>query len=282
MKQIKLRKKLRSFLFYVSLVAILVILLFPIYWMIVTSFLQRDALLSSPPPLLPKMRDLQLKTYLNVVNQRPLLRWLYNSFVVALFSSVFSLVVSVFAGYSISRFPTRFNHSMGYFLLVARMLPSTLLVIPLYIIFSRLGLIDNFLSLIIGNIAFITPFATWMLKAFFDSIPVSLEEAAQIDGCTHLQALWKIVFPLCLPGVAATEIYAAILSWSEFLFAKTFMTGQESWTVTVGIASLRGEHVVLWDELMATTFISIVPIIVVFIFLEKYLISSMTAGAVKQ
>ncbi len=158
---------------------------------------------------------------------------------------------------------------------------ALLLIDPLYIIFSKIGLIDSHLSLIICDVAFVIPFAVWMLKGFFDSIPYSLEESAQIDGCTMVQAARLVVIPLTLPGVASVAIYSAILNWSEYLFSRTFITDPRNWMITVGITSYMGEHNIIWGEIMAAAAISILPIILVFVLLSKYLISGMTAGAVK-
>ena len=267
---------------YILVIFISVILVFPFYWMLVTSLMSRGSSLTYPPQFLPNIKEIDLSAYFNIINKKFVIRWFLNSLYVALFSTICTIIVSSLAAYSISRYSSKFNRLMGYSLLIIKMLPGTVLIIPFYIIFLRLGLIDNHLSLIIGNVAFITPFATWMMKAFFDGIPVSLEEAAQIDGCTPLQAIWKVTLPLTAPGLSATAIYAIVLSWNEFLLAKTFLTGQDTWTITVGVSSLLGEYVILWNEIMAGGLISIVPVIIAFFILEKYLVSGMTAGSVKQ
>lgn len=194
---------------------------------------------------------------------------------------ILSIIVSVMAAYSMSRFKYRSTNFLGFFLLVVRMLPETLLVVPLYMMFTGMRLINNFASLIISNITFIIPFATWMMKGYFDSIPITLEEAARIDGCSRVQAVRKVIVPLATPGIAATATYSAILGWSEFLFARTFITKPEKWTMTVGISSLMGEYTIIWGEIMAAAVISILPIALVFIFLEKYMVAGVTAGAVK-
>ncbi len=271
-----------SLWFYLLVIATCIVLIFPIYWMVVTSLLKRGTLLTYPPKLFPGLGDIHLEPYFNVVKQNSLMNWFFNSTVITFFSTLFSLIISTFAAYSLSRYQSACNRLMGYCLLIIRMLPGTLMIIPLYMIFQKMGLLNNKLALVIGNVAFITPFAVWMMKGYFDGIPGSLEESAQIDGCTLLQSIWKIILPLTAPGLAATTIYSAMLSWDEFLLAKTFMTGQDSWTITVGITSLIGEHVVIWDELMAMAVLSIIPILILFVILEKYLVSGLTGGAVKQ
>ena len=126
------------------------------------------------------------------------------------------------------------------------------------------------------------PFAIWMLKAYFDSIPRELEEAAQIDGCNPLATLWRVVLPVSLPGLGATALYAFILSWNEFAFSRTLLISRpENWTVTIGIASISGEYVVSWNEIMAAAAIVALPIVAVFLWLERYLVVGLTAGAQK-
>jgi multiple sugar transport system permease protein len=145
-----------------------------------------------------------------------------------------------------------------------------------------MGLINDSLSVIIANSAITIPFSTWMMKSFFDGISINLEEAAQIDGCGVVSSIFRVVLPLSLPGLAATIIYTAVLSWSDFLFSRTFLNTEPKWTITVGVYSMIGEHGILWEEISAAAVISIMPITLLFIFMQKYLITGMTSGAVKQ
>lgn len=265
---------------YLLIVLALVILAFPLYWMVVTSLTTRSALLENIR-VLPKLGKLTLDNFGTIIEAHPILRWFGNSIFVTAFSTIIAIVVSTMAAYSMSRFKYRSTNFLGFFLLVVRMLPETLLVVPLYMMFTNLKLINNYASLIISNITFIIPFATWMMKGYFDSIPNTLEEAARIDGCTRIQAVRKVIVPLATPGIAATATYSAILGWSEFLFSRTFITQPDKWTITVGISSLMGEYTIIWGEVMAAAAISVIPIALVFIFLEKYMVAGVTAGAVK-
>ena len=208
--------------------------------------------------------------------------WLVNSTLVALVSSFISLVVSILAGYSLSRFIVRGSHTMGIFILTSRMLPGTLMVIPLFVLMRQLDLLGSYWSLIIAHTTFITPFATWMLKGYFDSIPQDLELAAMIDGCNPLTALWRVVLPISLPGIAATTLYGFILSWSDFLYARTFLANAtDAWTVPIGVASMKGEFIVDWNLIMAGALVGSLPIIIMYFFLERYLVGGLSAGAVK-
>lgn len=259
---------------------LLVILAFPLYWMVVTSLTDRSSLLSNVR-VLPKLDNMTFSNYGKILESHPILSWFANSLFVTGFSTVLAIIVSAMAAYSMSRFKYRSTNFLGFFLLVVRMIPETLLIVPLYMMFTNMRLINHFASLIISNITFVIPFATWMMKGYFDSIPITLEEAAQIDGCSRIKAVRKVIVPLAAPGIAATATYSAILGWSEFLFARTFITKPEKWTITVGISSLMGEYTIIWGEIMAAAAISILPIALVFIFLEKYMVAGVTAGAVK-
>lgn len=273
-------KKKRQLGLYILVILSVVILAFPLYWMTVTSLTARSALLENIS-VLPEFANMTIDNFRKIIDSHPILTWFGNSIFVTAFSTAIAIIVSTMAAYSMSRFKYRTTNFLGFFLLVVRMLPETLLVVPLYMMFTNMGLINNFASLIISNITFIIPFSTWMMKGYFDSIPVTLEESARIDGCSRVQAVRKVIIPLATPGIAATATYSAILGWSEFLFARTFITKPDKWTITVGISSLMGEYTIIWGEVMAAAAISIIPIALVFIFLEKYMVAGVTAGAVK-
>jgi multiple sugar transport system permease protein len=278
----KMKRLAVRLLLYLSVLAAIVVLVFPVYWMVITSLLKRGLTLAYPPKIVPKLRDLDIQSYVNVIRNQPILIWFRNSAFVTGSSVVLAMVFSTLAGYSMSRFPGLASRLMGILLIVIRMLPDTLMLIPLYIMFNAVGLIDSLLSLVIYNVGLIIPFAAWMMKGFFDAIPRSLEEAAQIDGCGFLSSISRVIIPLTIPGLAATAIYAAVISWSNFVAARTFISSTRKWTVVVGTASMIGEHLTLWDELMAMSTISVVPLVVLFMFLVKRLVAGMAAGAVKQ
>lgn len=277
---IRTKKKLRRAAMYILIIAVVIILAFPLYWMTVTALTKRSALLDNVS-VIPQFVNMTFENFKTIIESQPIFTWFGNSLFVTVFSTVIAIIVSTMAAYSMSRFKYRSTNFLGFFLLVVRMLPETLLVVPLYMMFTNMKLINNFASLIISNITFIIPFSTWMMKGYFDSIPTTLEEAARIDGCSRIQAVRKVIIPLATPGIAATATYSAILGWSEFLFARTFITKPDKWAITVGMSSLMGEHMIIWGEVMAAAVISVVPIALVFIFLEKYMVAGVTAGAVK-
>ena len=273
------KKRLQSFCKYAALIILILIFIFPLYWMVVTALTPKGSLLETSS-IFPK--TITFDNFLKIISGGQLPIWFRNSAVVTLLSTTIAITISSLAAYSISRFRYFANNALGFFLLIVRMLPETLLIVPLYIIFSKLGLIDSLASLVISDVTFVIPFATWMMKGFFDTIPISLEEAAQIDGCSMFQAARRVILPLTVSGLAAVGIYSAILNWSEYLFARTMITSPQKWMITVGISSYLGEHMIVWGEIMAAAALSVLPIIFVFTFLIKYLISGMTTGAVKE
>lgn len=274
------RSRRESAILYAVVIAVIVILVFPLYWMFNTSLAPATRLRSFPPVFVQP--EPTLEAYQSIFSERPIGVWLRNSAVVAVTSTALSMFVSVLAGYSISRIRARGSQAIGLFFLMSRMLPSTLIIIPLFVSFRQLQLIGDLKSLVLAHATFITPFAVWMLKGYFDTIPAELEDAAMIDGCTPLSALLRIVLPLSTPGLAATTLYGFVLSWNDFVFARTFLVAnQNAWTVNVGVASLKGEYLTEWNEIMAGSLIAMLPIVIAYFFLERFLVSGLTAGSSK-
>lgn len=274
-------KRLRWAWFALAL-AVVAVVLFPIYWMVVTSLLPSSVVLSRHPPLIPPLDKVSFAAFVEVFSRRPVLTWILNSALVVAGSTAISLVISALAGYSLSRFHTPAQKVAGAALLLTKMLPGSLIVIPFFVMFTTAHLVDSRWGLVVANVAVGVPFATWMMKGFFDTLPRELEQAAAIDGCTPLQALWHVMLPLARPGLAACGIYLAIVAWSEFVFARTLVTKAELWTVTVGLQSFVGEYLVDWPALMAAGVVSLAPMFVLFLLLEPFLVSGLTSGAVKQ
>ena len=270
----------RSTLGWTALVALLTaILLFPLYWMLVTALVPTAEVLSRDPALVPALSDMSLRAFAVAFTRRPLATWLGNSLLVTLGATTISLVIAALAGYSLSRFRTRAQEWTGLTLLLTKMLPGSLIVIPFFIMASTFHLIDSLFVLMLANAAVGVPFATWLLKGFFDGIPRELEQAAMIDGCGHLTAFAYIIVPLARPGLAACAIYLAILTWSDFVFARTLINDQARWTVTTGLVSFIGEHAIDWPALMAAGVLTMVPMAVLFVLLEPFLVSGLTAGS---
>lgn len=257
------------------------VLLFPFYWMLLTSLQPVGTFFVTDLEIFPRFDTWTTDAYMSIIRERPVLLWLFNSSIITLSTATLGVAISAPAGYSLSRFRERGQSLLGYTLLFSRTLPGTLLVIPIFITFSRIGLLNSLASVVAMNLVIIVPFSTWMMKSYFDSVPRDIEEAALVDGCTRWGALVRIILPISRPAVAATFAYASILSWSDFLFARTLLSDTAQWTVTVGIASFIGQYSVNWNGLMAIGLLSIIPLAILFFALEPFLVSGIGSGAVK-
>lgn len=265
---------------YSAVVGTCVVLLFPIYWMVITALQPRTNLRQFPPQLFPD--DPQWGVFRDLLAHQPFGLWMWNTTLVAVGTMILSLSVSVLAAYALSRHRLRGGPSLGLFILASKMLPGTLLVIPLFVIFRQVGLVGSLWSVVLAQSTLVIPFATWMLKGYFDTIPPEMEQAALVDGCSPFGTIWRIVLPVAAPGLAATALYAFVLSWSDFLYARTFLTtSQSKWTLNMGIATLKGEFTTDWNVIMAASLMASVPIIIVYLFLERHLVGGLASGSEK-
>lgn len=274
------RRPLRSIGLYALIIATCAILVFPIYWLVVTALSEPSQLRQLPPSFWPA--EPRWGVFGQIMAERPILLWLGNSALAAIGAVAISMVVSVLAGYSLSRFRVRGGQSLGLFILTAKMLPATLLVIPLFGIFRNLELIGSLWSIILAHATLIIPFTTWMLKGYFDTIPRELEQAAMVDGCSPLGAMVRVILPVSAPGLAATALYGFVLSWSDYAYARTFLTNaQGNWTANLGITTMKGEYISNWSDISAASILVALPILAIYLFLERYLVGGLTAGAEK-
>lgn len=274
------RKTSQRILLYVGVALTCAILVFPIYWLVVTALSEPSQLRQLPPSFWPA--EPRWGVFGQIMAERPILLWLGNSALAAIGAVSLSMVVSVLAGYSLSRFRVRGGQSLGLFILTAKMLPATLLVIPLFGIFRNLELIGSLWSIILAHATLIIPFTTWMLKGYFDTIPRELEQAAMVDGCSPLGAMVRVILPVSAPGLAATALYGFVLSWSDYAYARTFLTNaQGNWTANLGITTMKGEYISNWSDISAASILVALPILAIYLFLERYLVGGLTAGAEK-
>lgn len=251
----------------------------PVLWMVSTSLKDRTELFSDPPLLWPESPS--FAAFRSVFTDYPFADYITNSLIVVLTATAISLVFSTLAGYGLSRFRFSGRGAFLGFLLLSQMFPSVMLVIPYFKIMKTAGLLDSRLGLIVTYISFTIPFCTWMMYGYFKSIPRDLDEAASIDGCGPARTFFTVILPLALPGMVATAVYAFITGWNEYLFALILTNSETQKTLPVGIGQLIGQYKVEWNELMAASIYSTIPLMLFFLFLQRYLISSLTAGAVK-
>lgn len=257
---------------------------FPFLSLISTAFKPPAEIYSSNQTILPVKPSVQ--GFVDIFNPESTTFnfgvWLKNSLLVTLVSTVVSLIVSSLGGYAMSRFRFVGRLTLGYLILVTQVIPSALLIIPLYITMSAVNLHNNLFGITLLYTAFNIPYCTWTMKGYFDSIPTSIDEAAQIDGCNHFRAFSKVVLPLCVPGIISTSIFAFIASWNEYVFASILLKSYDKWTIPLGLTTYKGQYTTNWNGIMAGGIVVTLPIIIAFWTLQKHLITGMTAGAVKQ
>lgn len=258
------------------MIAILVFTLGPYLWMFITSVSREETLFTTGPSLLNATFENYERLFKTVGFSDNLL----DSLIVAVGTVIVGLSLSVTAAYAFSRFNFKGKRILMLQFLLINMFPLVLLILPLFVLMRTLGLLDTHIALIIANSTVAIPFSIWMMVSYINGIPRSLDEAAMTDGCTRLQALRRVVLPLCMPGIIATGIYIFITSWNEYLYALT-LGGRDVRTITVAVQTLIGEYEVQWGLLTAGGIVGAMPATVLFLIVQKRLISGLTQGAVK-
>jgi len=270
---------------YIYLGVVLIFAFFPLAWMLSSAVKPIEDLFVIPPQWIP------LHPTLSTVNSvifgdfgRPSLFPTYfkNSLIVTLGTTILALSVSALAGYALSRYRFRGNNGIMLSILSVQMFPQGMLLISLYLIFHSLQMLDTYPALILANVSFAIPFSVWMLKGFFDTVPREIEDAALIDGCTRLGVLIQVVLPIVTPGIIAAGIYTFLIAWDEYLFATSLTTDPTMRTLPPGIIqSFVGQFYLNWPNVMAASVLMTIPVTILFIFFQKYLVQGLSAGAVK-
>jgi multiple sugar transport system permease protein len=264
---------------YVLAIIFVVGSIFPIVWLLLASFKDRVEIFSIPPVWFPKPKLDNYITEFSGNNSR--LPFLWNSIKVGLFSTLFTLIIGVLAAYGIARFPVPGRKHIEFWILSVRMMPPVAVIVPLYLIMRSIKMLDKSSGLIIVHVAFNLPFVIWILAGFLRNIPKDIEEAALIDGCSWLQALLRISFPLAAPGLATTSIFSFMFSWNELL-AALVLTGRNAKTLPVAISEYWSNTQIRWEAMAATSMVHIVPIIIVTFLIQRYIVRGLTLGAVKE
>jgi len=258
----------------------LLYLMFPLLWMLSTSFKDNSALFRLPPQWIPS--NPTLMHYAELFRDTVFVGYYRNSLLVSLGTTAATLLVGMMAGYGFSRFAFRLKHVLLFSILSTQMLPVVSLLIALYTMYNAYGLLNTRAGLILALTTSSLPFSIWMIKVFFDNIPISLEESAKIDGASRFGILFRIVVPLSKPGIFAIGIYTFILSWDDFLYSITLINVDALRPLNAGIAiRYIGELSYDWASIMTVCVTSTVPISLLFLFFQKYMVSGLTAGAVK-
>lgn len=264
---------------YVVVGLIIFFALFPMVWTFLTSLKPEADIVTSNLQYLPQR--MTLENYVAIWERSGFPILIRNSASVTAITLVLCLLLGTFAAYGFSRYQFRGRGQLLLLYLVIRMFPAVLLIIPLFLMLRNLGLLDTYLGLALAYTTFLLPLCVWMMKGFFDAIPVDLEDSARIDGCTRLGALFRVVLPLARSGLVATAVFIGIASWNEYLFALMLTTSQGSRTWPVGLQLMVGEFQLPWGAFSAGGIISIVPVIIFFAVVQQSLVRGLTAGAVK-
>lgn len=272
----------RNMWHYALIIIYLVTSLVPLYWIVVTAIKIRPEIYAFPPTLIPKSFTLKWFHHL-LTNNRVMFRYLLNSVIIASNTAMICLVTGFLAGYSLSRYPLRFNRGILLSMISTQMFPYALIVIPLYVYFIQLRLLGSYVGIIAIHTAYALPFCILILKNFCDGFPVELEDAAEMDGCGLFNLLFKVILPVIKPGMIAAGVYAFLLSWTEFIFGFTLASTEEIRPITPGlIVHFGGAFTFSWGDLMASILLVIFPILLIYIFLQRHVIAGLQGGALKR
>jgi len=269
---------------WIFLALLLVFAVAPMVWMLLTSIKTQFAALQYPPEWWPHSPTIQNYTRLLSPASdagREFLTYLLNSVVVSSATTILAVTFAVPAAYAFSRFRFPGRQTLFYAVLVRNMFPGVVFLIPLFVMMRALRLVNTEWSLILTYLTFGLPLSIWLLKGFYDNIPPQLEQAARIDGASRLQAFLRVVMPLSLPGIIATAIYSFVQAWNEYVYALTFLDDRDRLTLPVGLQRFFTEYATDWPGLMAAAFIMSVPVVVLFLILQRYFVRALAEGAVK-
>lgn len=275
----RLKEKIGNLCCHIYLVILSVIAFFPLVWVLLSSVKASGELTSNPTAFLPK--EFTLVNYKNVIDNLGFTVNIGNSLIIALITTLIAITVSSMAAYGIVRFFPKFGNIMSRVLVTTYMFPPILLAIPYSLVMAKLGLTNTRVGLIIVYLSFSVPYAVWMLVGFFKTVPIGIEEAARVDGANKLVTFVRIVLPLVAPGIVATAIYTFINAWNEFLYSLILINSTNLMTVSVALKSLQGAEILDWGSMMAASTIVVIPSVIFFTFIQRYIAGGMTEGSVK-
>ena len=275
------RERTTRWIIYLAIAVGVIYTLFPILWMLSNSFKTRLDVFSMPPIWI--VEEPTIRNYVKNFSDRPYLLFMRNSLIVGLVTTFLSVSIGTLAGYALARFryPGNMKFHLSFWILSTRMIPPIVTIIPLFIFFMFVGMVNTKTSLIIAYTAFNLPFVVWMMRGYFQEIPRELEESAMVDGDTGFGAFFRIVLPLARPGLVATAIFTMILSWNELLFALILTDTPSVNTLPIGMAGRVGEYRIEWAEISAIAMVSGLPLIVFAFILQRHLVRGLSFGAVR-
>ena len=264
-----------------GLIFFFIIVAFPFYWMVISSFKSLEEILLRPANLGLDIRKIDFHAYYEVLFEHGFARYISNSAYVSIITVLLSVTLATVGGYAVTRLRFHGQAFMSYSILIIYMFPAIVLVIPLYVVFSRMGLRDSMHVLILVYLAQTLPVALYMLRSYFQNLPIEIEYAGLMDGCSRFGVIWRIIIPLSAPALASVALYTFMIAWNEFLFAFMFLDTPEKFTLSRGVVQLAGSVHLSKQLVMAASVMVSIPILILFFFFERYLVRGLTAGAMK-
>lgn len=252
---------------------------FPVYWMATTALSLNSELYNTGQVPWPQLAN--LPGLIADIAELPLMRWLVNTGIVAIGTTMLSLVLGALAGYSLSRFRFHGKGLLGFLMFMTQVVPEALILVPLYGMFITFGLLNSLFGLVLANVGFSLPVATFIIKSAIDAVPYEIEESAAIDNCPRLSVLTMIVLPIIAPSLAAAAVISFFAGWNEYLFAATFLMDRNLWPASVGLASFIGQYETPVSSVMGSALIFSLPAVVFFLLIQRKIVAGITAGAVK-
>ncbi|MEG0896503.1 MAG: carbohydrate ABC transporter permease [Ruthenibacterium sp.] len=276
----RFKKKLsKIFLVYLPLIPILSFILFPFYWCVITAFKPDSEIISRTVTYFPQ--DFTFEHFIYAWNNVGFFRYFLNSLFVSVLVLIGCLVLSVLVAYPLTRFQFKGKRAVSLILLCSQFLPMAMMVIPLFMTFKSMGLIDSLFSVVLASLAFRLPFISLMMLGYMQDVPIEIEESAMIDGCNRMQGIIRVVLPILRPGMIAVGAFAFIYAWKEYLFTTMFINTPAKMTLSVGLSSMMGEYSIAYGLLAAGCTIAMVVPILIFAYFQKFLVQGIASGAVK-
>ena len=276
----KRNRKIAQVVTYVLLVVFSVYCIFPFVWMVISALKPKTEIRTATPSF--AIIEPTLENFKRVLFDVGFLNYIKNSLLVSVVACVLSMIVAILAGYALSRyFKLKLVKASNLAMMLSQMIPGVLLLVPLYLIMQRLHVLESYLSLILAYTTFVIPLCTFMMSSFFDTVPLALEEAAEIDGCSKAQTILRIILPLSIPSLVSTGLYAFINAWNVFMFGYIFISTDQYRTLTPAIMLFKGANTIDWGGLMAGSVIAVIPVTLIFLFLQRYFLAGLMSGSVK-
>ena len=274
------RRLIVAFLAYLVVIVSLIYFILPMVWIIYTSFRTQASIFSGK--VLPPLNEFTLENYATILSVTDFPRYFLNSLVIATIVTMLSLLCSVIGAYGLSRFDIRGKNSLIVGIFATQMFPQVLLIIPMYLLIFSLSLLDKVIGVVLGQLILVLPFQVWMLKGYFDNIPLDLDDSARIDGSNVLQRLLYIILPVAAPGIMVAAFFSFVVSWGDYLIVSIISQSERTATITLVIQRLSASLLIRWGQVAAATVLTIVPTILLFSFVQSRLVEGMTAGAVRE